>query len=167
MRARLCRLAIAAAFALIALTCVPPAFSAQDPVIADCIANQQVTGNYTIQQLRHALNTLSPTTKEYTNCYDAINRAIEAKSGTGNGSSNASGGSFLPTPLLILLIVLVLAAAGYGALAWRRRDQSGGSGDEETAEWESGHGGTGPGESGDGESGDGESGDGESGDGEQ
>ena len=97
-------------------------------MIADCIANQQVTGNYTLAQLRHALNTLSPTTKEYTNCYDAINRAIAAKVGTngGNGSSNSSGGSFLPTPLIIVLVVLVLAAGGYGVLAWRRREQSGG-----------------------------------------
>ena len=95
-------------------------------MIADCIANQQVTGNYTLAQLRHALNTLSPTTKEYTNCYDAINRAIAAKVGGGNGSSNSSGGSFLPTPLIIILVVLVLAAGGYGVLAWRRREASGG-----------------------------------------
>ena len=123
---RVRRSSLVAAFLAGALLCASPAFSAQDPVIADCIANQQVTGNYTLAQLRHALNTLSPTTKEYTNCYDAINRAIAAKVGAGNGSSNSSGGSFLPTPLIIVLVVLVLAAGGYGVLAWRRRAESGG-----------------------------------------
>ena len=124
---RLRRSSLVAAVLAGALLCASPAFSAQDPVIADCIANQQVTGTYTLAQLRHALNTLSPTTKEYTNCYDAINRAIAAKvGGGGNGSSNSSGGSFLPTPLIIVLVVLVLVAGGYGVLAWRRREASGG-----------------------------------------
>jgi hypothetical protein len=101
--------------------------TATDPVIAQCSATGAVTGNFTIQQLRHALDTLSPTTKEYTNCYDAINRAIAAKSGggSGNGSSNASGGSFLPTWLLIVLIVLVLGAGAYGVVALRRQGQGG------------------------------------------
>ncbi len=125
---RVRRSSLVVAFLVGALLCASPAFAAQDPVIADCIANQQVTGNYTLAQLRHALNTLSPTTKEYTNCYDAINRAIAAKvGGGGNGSSNSSGGSFLPTPLIIILVVLVLAAGGYGVLAWRRREASGGA----------------------------------------
>ncbi len=128
MRRRLTRTTVVAAVLGLALLCASPALSAQDPVIADCIANQQVTGNYTVAQLRHALNTLPPTTKEYTNCYDAINRALQAKLGTGhgNGASDSSGGSFLPTWLVIVLILLVLAAAVYGVLAYRQRSEGGG-----------------------------------------
>ncbi|HUO70393.1 MAG TPA: hypothetical protein VMU39_06420 [Solirubrobacteraceae bacterium] len=127
MRRRVIVSSLVAAVLVSALVVASPAVSATDPVIAQCSATGAVSGNFTLQQLRHALNTLSPTTKEYTNCYDAINRAIAAKggSGGGNGSSNSSGGSFLPTWLLIILIVLVLGAGAYGVVALRRQGQGG------------------------------------------
>ncbi len=97
-------------------------------MIADCSANQQLTASYTVQQLQHALQTMSPTVKEYSNCYDVITRALQQKLGTGknNGSSNSSGGSFLPVWLIIVLIVLIVGAGAYGVLAYRNRGSGAG-----------------------------------------
>jgi hypothetical protein len=123
MMRRASRTTIVAAVLGLALIGATPALSAQDPVIADCSANQQLTATYTLQQLQHALRTMSPTTKEYSNCYDVITRALQLKNGTGgnNGTSNSSGGSFLPVWLIIVLVVLIVGAGAYGVLAYRNR----------------------------------------------
>ncbi len=95
-----------------------------NPIINDCEANGQLTHTYTLSQLRHALAVMPASVKQYTNCYDVIQRAlIEArKTGTaGPATSSGSGGSFLPTPVLIVLIVLVVVALGLGGLALARR----------------------------------------------
>jgi hypothetical protein len=122
------RTALVAVLVGLALVCASPAFAGQDPVIADCSANQQLTASYTVAQLQGALRTMSPTTKEYTNCYDVITRALQSELGTagaGNGVSKASGGSFLPTWVIVVLIVLVAAAGAYAVLAYRARGTGG------------------------------------------
>jgi hypothetical protein len=115
-------LAVAASAAL--LTAAPASAKFTAPV-ADCNAHTQLTRHYTPAQLTQALNTMPSDVKEYTDCYDVINRALLAEIGgikTGAPASAGTGGSsFLPTPLLILLGVLIVAAAGFGIVALRRR----------------------------------------------
>jgi hypothetical protein len=105
--------------------------AAQSPVIADCNAHSQLTAHYTVAQLRTALNTMPPTVKEYTNCYDVINRALLAQIGSGSGGGSAgkgSGGSFLPVWLIVVLVLLILGGGGYAFLAYRRQANDGGPG---------------------------------------
>ncbi len=119
-------LALSGAGALVAV----PASAAQSPV-ADCNANARLTTHYTAAQLRNALATMPADVKEYTDCYDVIQRALLADLGQlkGNGSGG-SGGSFLPTPVIVVLVVLVLAAAGFGTAALRRRGAGGADHDD-------------------------------------
>jgi hypothetical protein len=121
---------------LCALATASPAAAAQSPVVGDCVAHGQLTQTYSDGQLKTGLSTMSAAVKEYTNCYDVIQRALlgqisgtqPTKSGTGG-----SGGSFLPTPVIVLLVLLALAAVTFGAIAIRRRtgasETSGGDGD--------------------------------------
>ncbi len=105
--------------------------AAQSPVIADCNAHSQLTAHYTVAQLRTALNTMPPTVKEYTNCYDVINRALLAQVGSGSGGGSAgkgSGGSFLPAWLIVALVLLIVGGGGYAFLAYRRQASGGGPG---------------------------------------
>jgi hypothetical protein len=64
--------------------------------------------------------------KEYTDCYDVIQRTLLAQAGGHGGGSggSGSGGSFLPTPLLVVLIVLALGAVSFSVAAIRRRRQA-------------------------------------------
>jgi hypothetical protein len=122
-----------AALAACGLAVVPaPAASGQNPIITDCLQHPSgLTGHYTVAQLTHALETMSPETKEYTSCPDVIARArlaAIAHGGTFNGSGSASS-SFLPTPVIVILVLLVLAAVTFGAIAIRRRRQGGPGGD--------------------------------------
>jgi hypothetical protein len=117
----------AAAFVLLGAT----ASAATSPVIADCNAHSQLTQHYTVAQLRNALNTMPPTVKEYTNCYDVINRALLAQVGSGSGgggsAGNGSGGSFLPAWLIVVLVLLILGGGAYAFIAYRRQAAAGGS----------------------------------------
>jgi hypothetical protein len=92
-------------------------------VVADCNAHTRLTATYTPAQLRQALNTMPSDIKEYTNCYDVIQRQLLSEIGGIKAGSGSWGGgsSFLPTPLLIVLGVLVVAAAGFAVVARRRR----------------------------------------------
>jgi hypothetical protein len=106
----------------------PPTATAASPVVADCNTHGTVTGNYSIGELQAALTTLPADVKEYSSCYDAIQRALLAKiaalrSHKTTGASTSSGGSFLPTPLIIVLAVLIAAGAGFGVSALRRRQR--------------------------------------------
>jgi hypothetical protein len=93
---------------------------------ADCNANSRLTAHYTPTQLRHALATMPADLKEYTDCYDVIQRTLLGELGQLHGSgSGSSGGSFLPTPVLVVLIVLVLGGAGVATVALRRRGGDG------------------------------------------
>src|SRR5947209_1469516 len=105
------------------------ASAAQTQVVTDCNTHGQLTRHYSVAQLRNALATLPADVKEYTDCYDVIQRALLAQlggpsHGGGPGSGGGSGGSFLPTPLIVLLVLLALAGAGFGMAAARRRGSS-------------------------------------------
>jgi hypothetical protein len=115
----------------IPLTVVAMALSAgaavagQSPAVADCNAHDQLTRHYTAAQLRTALSTMNADVKEYTDCYDVIERQLlnqlAAVHRGGPSSSAGGGGSFLPTPLIVVLGVLLLAAAGLAISAVRGR----------------------------------------------
>lgn len=116
---------------LVLLLSVPASAATPSPVIADCNAHSQLTQHYTVAQLRTALNTMPPTVKEYTNCYDVINRALLAQVGSGSGggsAGNGSGGSFLPVWLIVVLVLLIVGGGTYAFLAYRRQATAGGSG---------------------------------------
>ena len=125
------RKALALLFALAAIAAgLPGSASAAGklpPAVADCNAHARLTSHYTAVQLRSALNAMPADIKEYTNCYDVIQRALLAQIGSigGNGGDSGGGGSsFLPTPLLIVLIVLLVAAIGFAIVALRQRSRS-------------------------------------------
>jgi hypothetical protein len=92
--------------------------------VVDCNTNTRLTHTYTEAQLRAALNTMPADIKEYTNCYDVIQRALLAEIGGikagGGGGDGGGGSSFLPTPLLVVLGVLVVAAGTFTVIAHRR-----------------------------------------------
>ena len=103
-----------------------------NPIINDCEANGQLTHPYTLSQLRHALAVMPASVKQYTNCYDVIQKALIQARKTGTAgpapSGGGSGGSFLPTPVIVILIVLAVAALGFAGLALARRRPSSGGG---------------------------------------
>ncbi len=110
-----------------------PAIAAQSQVVADCNAHGRLTGQYSSVQLRNSLSTMSADVKEYTNCYDVIQRALLAQLGGshvrgGTPASQSSGGSFLPTPVIVVLVLLVLGAAWFALVAVRRRGPGNGPG---------------------------------------
>lgn len=118
------RLALYAAVACLAapLSAAVAAPSAPAGPLHDCATQGKLLHTYTTGQLRHALDTMSPELKEYSDCYDIINRALLAQVGGHGGSgSGGSGGSFLPTWVIAVVIILLLLGAGFGALAVRRR----------------------------------------------
>jgi predicted PurR-regulated permease PerM len=127
MKRRLC-VSIALVCALFGLAVgVPgpaPALASASAVLSDCQRNARLTQTYSVADLQKALATMPVFQKEYTDCYDVIQTALqnELKGITPSGSSTgSSGGSFLPTWLIVVLVVLVLAAATFGAVAVRRR----------------------------------------------
>ena len=91
--------------------------------VRDCNAHGQLTGHYTVAQLRGALATMPADVKEYTNCGDVIQRKLLQQLGglKGHGGSGGGGGSFLPAPLIVVLALLLVGGAGFGVYAWRRR----------------------------------------------
>jgi hypothetical protein len=103
-----------------------------NPIINDCQANGQLTQSYTLKQLRHALAVMPASIKQYTDCYDVIQRALIQARKTGTAgpapSAGGSGGSFLPTPVIIILAVLIVAALGFAGMAVARRRRPPGSG---------------------------------------
>ncbi len=110
---------------------VAPAVAADGAaaVIADCNSHNQLTRPYPPAQLRAALATMPASLKEYTDCYDVINRALIARLSdshlVGAATPSSSGGSFFSAPVIIVLVVLLAAAGSFGALALRRRTSSG------------------------------------------
>jgi hypothetical protein len=123
-----------------ALFAVVPAIAAAQggtaaQAITDCNTNSKLTAHYSPEVLRTALATMPADVREYTDCYDVIEKQLFAELGTSStpgtgGGGSSSGGSVLPTWLLIVIVVLALAALTFGALAIRRRrlDQQGGPG---------------------------------------
>jgi hypothetical protein len=105
----------------------PALASSGSAVVADCNATGTLSHHYTVDELRNALATMSADVKEYTDCYDVIERQLlsqlAALHGHGSGGSSG-GGSFLPAPLIAVIVVLLLAAGGLGLSALRRKRPS-------------------------------------------
>ncbi|HET7049138.1 MAG TPA: hypothetical protein VFI54_12820 [Solirubrobacteraceae bacterium] len=115
-------IAAATLLAVCLLAAAPASARVSKPVI-DCNTNSRLTHTYTEAQLRTALNTMPADIKEYTNCYDVIQRALLAEIGgikADGGGTGGGGSSFLPTPLLIVLGVLVVGAGVLAVIARRR-----------------------------------------------
>jgi hypothetical protein len=103
--------------------------------IADCNDHQALTQHYSAATLRTALAIMPAAVREYSNCYDVIEKALLAEVGAGSSSGSAttgssSGGSVLPTWLIIVIVILALAALTFGALAVRRRRLEGPAGSD-------------------------------------
>jgi hypothetical protein len=110
-----------------ALAAASPAAARQTAVVGDCVAHGQLTQTYSEGQLKTGLSTMSATVKEYTDCYDVIQRALLNQIGgvkPKNAAAAGSGGSFLPTPVIVVLVLLALAGVTFGAIAIRRRAQT-------------------------------------------
>jgi hypothetical protein len=93
--------------------------------IADCNATGKLNAQYSTETLRAALAQMPADVKEYTDCYDVIERQLfaqlgQTQPGTTTATSNSSS-SFLPTWLIVVIVLLALAAVTFGALAIRRR----------------------------------------------
>jgi hypothetical protein len=106
-----------------------PALAASgSAAVADCNATGTLTHHYTVDQLRNALATMSADVKEYTDCYDVIERQLLSQLAAlhdhGSSGSGGGGGSFLPAPLIVAIVVLLLAAGGLGLSALRRKRPS-------------------------------------------
>jgi hypothetical protein len=91
--------------------------------VADCYAhNGTLTHSYTVAQLRTGLATMPADVKEYSVCYDVLQRALLQKIGKlSGGDTSGGGGSFLPAWLIAVLALLIVAGAGFGAVALRER----------------------------------------------
>jgi hypothetical protein len=94
--------------------------------ITDCNDHGRLTQSYSSPALRQALAQMPADVREYTDCFDVIERQLFkqlGKSGAaaGGSSTSSSGGSGLPTWLILVIVVLALAAITFGALALRRR----------------------------------------------
>jgi hypothetical protein len=94
--------------------------------INDCNDHLKLTQTYSSQVLRQALAQMPADVREYTDCFDVIERQLFKQLGTpASGSAGtaapSSGGSFLPTWLIVVIVLLALAAITFGALALRRR----------------------------------------------
>jgi hypothetical protein len=118
-----------------ALATASPAAAKQSVVVGDCVAHGQLTQTYSAGQLKTGLSTMSATVKEYTNCYDVIQRALLNEIGGVKVKPNTtaaagSGGSFLPTPVIVVLVLLALAGVTFGAIAIRRRTATADGADE-------------------------------------
>jgi hypothetical protein len=99
--------------------------------ISDCNDHAQLTRYYSPSVLRQALATMPADVKEYTDCYDVIERQLfaELSKGTTPGAATpkpSSGGSFLPTWLIVVIVLLALAAVTLAAVSIRRRRSEGG-----------------------------------------
>jgi TolA-binding protein len=94
--------------------------------ISDCNDHGQLTAQYSSDTLRSALAQMPADVREYTDCYDVIQRQLfaqlgQTQSGGTTTATTSSSSSFLPTWLIVVLVVLALAAVTFGALAFRRR----------------------------------------------
>jgi hypothetical protein len=114
--------------AAISLGVALPAFAASgSSVLTDCNSHGKLTSSYSTAALQAALSEMPAGMKEYTNCYDVVQRGLLASinhGGGGGSDGGGSGGSFLPTPVVVVLVVLGLVGAGFGAVAIRRRRTS-------------------------------------------
>jgi hypothetical protein len=136
MRRLVTSLAIMCALSAAAPAVVAAAASGSpQQALTDCNDHGTLTGHYTADVLRNALASMPADMREYTDCYDVIEKQLFAQLGSSSGSGSSttgssSGGSVLPTWLIIVIVVLALAALTFGALAIRRRQLEAKSGQE-------------------------------------
>jgi hypothetical protein len=102
--------------------------------ISDCNDHGLLTQQYSSQVLRQALAQMPADVREYTDCFDVIERQLfkqlgSSKSSTPATTTSSSGSSFVPTWLIVVIVLLALAAITFGALALRRRGMSSAPGD--------------------------------------
>jgi hypothetical protein len=126
MRRLLTLIAVACTIGAVLGPAASVAGAAGSAAVADCNSHGHLTRQYSAAQLRTALSTMPADVKEYTDCYDVIQRTLLASlagtnHGGGGGSDQGSSGSFLPTPLVVVLVLLALAGATFAAVAIRRR----------------------------------------------
>jgi cytochrome c biogenesis protein CcdA len=126
MRRLITSLAIVCALSAVAPALAGAAGGSAAQAITDCNNHSKLTAHYSAVALRSALATMPADVREYTDCYDVIEKQLFAQLGTSStagtgGSSSSSSGSVLPTWLLILIVIIALAALTFGALAIRRR----------------------------------------------
>jgi hypothetical protein len=120
------RLAILTAVCLAALVPATPGRAAGlSPPVADCYAHGgQLTKTYTAAQLKNGVATMPADIREYSPCYDTLQRALLNLIHGLNGGGSGGGGSFLPVWLIVVLALLVLGGAGLSIVALRNRGQS-------------------------------------------
>jgi hypothetical protein len=111
----------------VAVLAASPAAIADPPSpVSDCNLHGALTYRYTVAQLRHGLSAMPTYVKEYTDCYDVLDRTLLAQAASSRPIANSVGGSgsgssMLPTPVIGALALLALLGSIFGALAIRRR----------------------------------------------
>lgn len=82
----------------------------------------RLPGNYSVQELQRAFNSISPTEREYTTCAQVISNKLNAeltgaKLAKGSGANSSSGGF----PVLLVAIIVIVLLGGAGAFYSYRR----------------------------------------------
>jgi hypothetical protein len=94
-------------------------------VLSDCNYHAQLTQRYSAGDLQGALSTMGADQKEYTDCYDVIQRALLADLGRIHPGTvhaqSAGGSSFLTTPMIVLIGFVGFAAGAVAFLGVRAR----------------------------------------------
>jgi hypothetical protein len=94
-------------------------------VLSDCNFHAQLTQRYSAGDLQGALSTMGADQKEYTDCYDVIQRALLADLGRIHPATihaqDAGGSSFLTTPTIVLIGAVGFAAGAVAFLGVRGR----------------------------------------------
>lgn len=118
-------LAVSAGAPVLAVAASGPTAS---EAIKDCYNHDQLTRSYPPEVLRAALAQMPSDVREYSDCYDVIERQLFKELGNsgsgalpGGAAAGSSSSSFLPTWLIVVIVLLALAAITFGALAIRRR----------------------------------------------
>ena len=95
-------------------------------VLSDCNDHAQLTQRYSPGDLQGALSTMGADQKEYTDCYDVIQRALLADLGrlhpATTSSQRVGGSSFVTTPVIILIGVVGFVGGAVAFLGVRRRE---------------------------------------------
>jgi hypothetical protein len=120
LRHTLTTLALALALGVIAAA---PAGARGSVVIQQCNNQGRLTSNFSVSQLRQALQSLPPDLSQYSDCADIIRRALDARLAStraGVRRTSSSGGSFLPVWATVVVVIIALGGLG-AAVAARRR----------------------------------------------
>jgi hypothetical protein len=100
------------------------ALAADTGALADCNVHAQLTQHYSVGQLQDALANMGADQKEYTDCYDVIQRALLGDVGRlhpGRIDSPRADSSSFVTPPLLALIGLAGFVAGAATFVGARR----------------------------------------------